>query len=529
MKTQDRFQTEAPPAKKAEIAADPPAPAKKKRTLALVIVLALAVVAILYALRYMAYASSHVSTDDAYVTSDLVQVVPQVTGTVAKVYVQENDHVKAGQLLVELSKAKLQAAYDQAHANFDLAVSQLAGSKTSTGLTSAAGSAQIEQAQGVVQQSTAGVGTAVADVARASAAVAGARANAEAATAGIAGARSEIASANAQVGRARAGLLGAQAAVQSASAAVTSAQAALASAQATFTRANQDYTRAQTLFSQGAISASAADAARANLDVARSQVDAATQGVEAARAGVQQRQAEVVSAREQLTAAQSAVAQAKALLTASQSQANAAGESVRQAIAQQSEAQKSVQGAQGKTVQARGQLSQANTTTRQVEVSRNAESQAAARVEQARAALEQARIDLAHARIYAPQDGVVTKKTVAQGALVEPGAPLMALVPDQLRWVEANFKETQLANVTLGQRAEVEVDAVPGHVFTGTVQSISAGTGSTFALLPPENATGNFTKVVQRIPVRITFDEGQPQLDRLRSGMSVVATITTKR
>jgi len=130
-------------------------------------------------------------------------------------------------------------------------------------------------------------------------------------------------------------------------------------------------------------------------------------------------------------------------------------------------------------------------------------------------------------KIYAPADGRVSRSTVEVGNLVQPGGALMSIVPDEDVWVVANFKETQLADVRPGQAVDVEVDAFPGKVFKAKVGSISAGTGSTFALLPADNATGNFTKVVQRIPVKILLEHGQPQMDQLRTGMSVVATITT--
>jgi membrane fusion protein (multidrug efflux system) len=105
----------------------------------------------------------------------------------------------------------------------------------------------------------------------------------------------------------------------------------------------------------------------------------------------------------------------------------------------------------------------------------------------------------------------------------------MTIIPDQDIWVEANFKETQLADVRANDPTTVEVDGLPGKVFKAHVDSISAGTGATFALLPPDNATGNFTKVVQRIAVKVVFESGQPDLDRLRAGMSVVATISTAK
>ena len=174
-----------------------------------------------------------------------------------------------------------------------------------------------------------------------------------------------------------------------------------------------------------------------------------------------------------------------------------------------------------------GQLQQAHTRPEQVALSSSEHAQAEAKVAQARAALDAAQLQLARTKIYAPVTGVVSQKTVQVGALVQPGTPLMALTQTDKLWVVANYKETELAHIRSGQRAEVVVDALDGQRFTGHVGSIAAGTGSTFALLPPDNASGNFTKVIQRVPVRILLDPGQAGLDRLRAGLSVEATIIT--
>lgn len=149
-----------------------------------------------------------------------------------------------------------------------------------------------------------------------------------------------------------------------------------------------------------------------------------------------------------------------------------------------------------------------------------------ARVELARERVRKAELDLGYTRILAPAKGHVTKKKIQAGQLVDAGQPLMALVPldpGEL-WVTANFKETQLARVRLGQKVDLEVDTFPGREFTGRVESVMAGTGAVFSLFPPENAMGNYVKVVQRIPVKIALDpvNGTQQL---RLGMSVVPTI----
>lgn len=150
-----------------------------------------------------------------------------------------------------------------------------------------------------------------------------------------------------------------------------------------------------------------------------------------------------------------------------------------------------------------------------------------ARVAQKAAQLAETRLNLSYTRIYAPADGYITRKSVEPGNNIQPGQPLMALVPLENAWITANYKERQLTNVKPGQKVEFEVDAYPGQKFKGSVDSIMAGTGAAFSLLPPENATGNYVKVVQRIPVKIVIDPSSDPDHKLRVGMSVVPTILT--
>ncbi len=150
-----------------------------------------------------------------------------------------------------------------------------------------------------------------------------------------------------------------------------------------------------------------------------------------------------------------------------------------------------------------------------------------ARVAAARAARDQAALQLSYTRVIAPSNGVVSKKAVELGQLVQAGQPLMTVVPLEDVWVTANLKETETADVTPGDSADITVDAYKGMHFRGHVESLSPATGAKFSLLPPDNATGNFTKVVQRIPVRIHLDGPVDPAHTLRPGMSVVATIKT--
>ena len=184
--------------------------------------------------------------------------------------------------------------------------------------------------------------------------------------------------------------------------------------------------------------------------------------------------------------------------------------------------------AKGAAAQARGGLDSAKTAPEQLKVSEARAASAEAHVKQAQAALAQAELNLEYATIKAPNAGVVSRKSVEPGQVVQAGQPLMALVDLANTWIVANFKETQLKSMRPGQKAEVEVDALGGRTFKAHVDSIAAATGAKFSLLPPENATGNYVKVVQRIPVKLFLEPGEDPDHLLRPGMSVTPTVVVQ-
>ena len=170
---------------------------------------------------------------------------------------------------------------------------------------------------------------------------------------------------------------------------------------------------------------------------------------------------------------------------------------------------------------------QAKAAGAQVSLDRVLTETAGAAVQQAEAKLRQAELNLSYTKVVAPMAGRVTRRSIEQGAYVSTGQSLLALVPDDL-WVVANFKETQLARMRPGQPVSMRVDAYRDREFTGKVQSLQAGTGARFSLLPPENAVGNYVKVVQRVPVKILFDGPlDPQLD-FAPGMSVTPEVRVR-
>jgi membrane fusion protein (multidrug efflux system) len=227
--------------------------------------------------------------------------------------------------------------------------------------------------------------------------------------------------------------------------------------------------------------------------------------------------------------AESAAQSADATLEATRRRLAQADKEAQQAEAELASRRLAVAQARERAAESRAALGRAEGQRHQVPVKEAEAGRAEARLVEARADLALAELQLGYTEVRAPVDGVVSKKSVEPGQVVQVGQPLMAIVPLDAVWVLANFKETQLARVRPGLPAEVAVDGYPGKVFRGTVDSISAGTGARFSLLPPENATGNWVKVVQRVPVKIHLDArevGNPQ--PLRAGMSAVVTIRVK-
>jgi membrane fusion protein (multidrug efflux system) len=190
-------------------------------------------------------------------------------------------------------------------------------------------------------------------------------------------------------------------------------------------------------------------------------------------------------------------------------------------------AKAAVQMSQAESTQARTDVERYNKLVQTDEISKQQydmallrSATADAKLALAKANLEQAELQVSYTKIYAPVTGCVTRKSVEVGAFVQPGQALMALVTHE-RWVIANFKETQLTHMRPGQKAEMKVDTYPGKKIKGHVDSIQKGTGARFSLLPPENATGNYVKVVQRVPVKIVVDDEEDPKHPLSVGMSV--------
>lgn len=289
-------------------------------------------------------------------------------------------------------------------------------------------------------------------------------------------ARSANAEAQAGVIEAQSGVLGAEAQVAAAEARLEVRQASFRQADADAVKAERDLARFKQLVDKDEISrrdydaaVAAAAAARAARDSAQSAVREAERGVTLSRANVGQ--------------------------------------------------------AQAKVQQARASLAGTETVPQQVQVSSARVGSADARVQLGQAAVQRARLDLQYTVVRAPASGIVSRKSVEVGQVISPNQQLMVVIPLQDLWVVANFKETQLKKMHVGQQVDIEVDAYKGHDFHGHVDSVAGATGAKFSLLPPENATGNYVKVVQRVPVKIVLEKNEDPNHILRPGMSVTPTV----
>jgi membrane fusion protein (multidrug efflux system) len=374
---------------------------------------------------------SHQETDDAYTTGHQHQISSRINDTVQQVLVDDNEHVKKGQVLAILDPSDFQVREAQALASLELAQHQAEAAKTNIVLASTTATGKSTEAEaGVVD-------------------------------------------AQAALHRYEAALLEAQAAVPK-------AEAELRAKEAEETRAKADGKRFVVLANQGAVSFQQRDSAIRDYEVAKSTREAANEMLKQTNFKLEQALQAVKSARAQVS-------------------------------------------------QSHGLVEQAQATHVQTAVNEKQFNVAQAAIHQAEAQLRDARLQLSYTKIVAPVDGRIGKKIVEAGQRVQPGQQLMTVVADDI-WVVANFKETQLEKMRPHQAVEIKVDSFPHHNFYGTVDSVSPGSGASFALLPPDNATGNFTKIVQRVPVKIRFDRASTRgyENLLVPGMSAVVSVDIK-
>lgn len=464
-------------------------PTKKKNKILFLLIGSIALIGgAIFGWRWWQFNRIHVTTDNAQIEGHISPIAPKVSATVQQVLVQEGDRVQAGQALVILEDRDLNLKVQQAEANLQAAQAQLNSAAHTVPLAENTNTSDIQQAQSNLAAQQAGIVAAQTNVQQA---------------------RSTMAAARSQLQQALATVAANQAKVQKAESGVLAARAKVAQAQTELTKNQRDFQRYQTLYEQGAISAQQRDVAQAAFQTDRANLVMANEGVKEA-------EAEVNDARSQLQQTQAAV-------NSSQAQIQSAQAAVDNAQAQ-------VQKSQAEAEAAKAQIAGTKAATQKVVVQQDQTQVANAQVKQAEANLALARQQLAYTTIYAPVSGSIGQLTAEVGQKVQPGQPLLAVVPlqaDQI-YVQANFKETALKNLQVGEIAEVEADAYPGQVFPAKIAGISPATGAQFALLPPDNATGNFNKVVQWVPVRLTFLPNSDPEHKLRAGLSVRVTVNTE-
>lgn len=273
--------------------------------------------------------------------------------------------------------------------------------------------------------------------------------------------------------------------VKTAQASLAQAEAQIPAAESSVRLAQADVNRYQELFNQGDIAEQRLQQAVTALQIAQAQLNVARKQAEAEKSKVNEAKAKVTIAEDEY---QNSLAQ----IELSKSQVN----------------------------ESSGRLQEASTAPQRIAVDESETTTAEAQIQQANTAVEQAQLELSYTKIYAPEDGFISRRNVQEGQLVQAGMNLMAISRPNV-WVIANFKETQFELMHIGQQVEIKIDAYPNRVFYGKVDSFQMGTGSRFSVLPAENASGNYVKVVQRVPVKITFDEKPENVHLLVPGMSV--------
>lgn len=499
-------------------AAATPEPAKPSRTPVIIGVIALA--GAIYFGKSFLEGRHYESTDDAYVTADIVQLSAEVKGNVLSVKPQLNEVVKPGEEVATLDPTEYQAALQQAEANLAMAQAQAQAAGANVQLTKSQGEADIAGATGGEAAAGGGVGSAQAQVGVLQAQLASAEQAAEVTKIDVSNLDRDIDTARDTFAKSQSSITAAQAAVTAARAAADAAKSAAGIAQSNRDYAAKENERIKSLFGQGVVSERDREMSATALASAEGALAQARSQAAAAEAAVAQRLSDLQSARIASQSAQSAVAQAIQRRRQGAVRIQSANSQVESQRASLAAARQSVQTAQGSLARAQASVSSAATLPEKLKEKEAQRALALAQVKQAEAAVEQAKLNLKRTHIVAPVEGYVSKKYALPGTLLVLGSPIMSVVPKNDVYITANFKETQVARMKAGEKVDIDIDGLPGHTFHGEVESLSAATGSQFALIPPDNATGNFVKVVQRLPVKVKI-LADDQSSKIAAGMSV--------
>jgi len=481
--------------------------------------------------RYYLWSQTHVATDDAYVTGNIVMVSPTVGGTLSQLMVAEGDPVSAGQVVAILDDTAQRAALQSAESALLVAKGNVRQAEAQLTLQKASDVAAMAKAQATTEVS----------LTKIKAAEAGVRASSDETSTRIATLKASVAASEASAAQALAGLTGgknqadaakasaitAAAGVRSATANLAAVKARIPSAEAELQRAERDHGRFVQLFAKQAVTRqqleSMADAVtreRASLNALREQVRLAAAQVDAA-------ESQAIEAKERAAADEAQVKVLDAAVRTAQSAIAVTRGQLATAVAGQRRVDVDKVGVQ--TARSSAEISDAEAQI--VEAGMGQQAVRAVALATANDAVRTAEAGVATAKemlkrtvLRAAQSGVVLKKTANVGASIVPGQTILTISQGDALWITANFKETQVRDIHIGQPVDIQVDALPAGKVAGVIAGIGTATGATTAMLPPDNASGNFTKVVQRIPVRIAITKSAPGI---RMGMSTTTTIDT--
>ena len=472
---------EVPSSENDEITLESEPESKRPRSL-LYIIGCFVVLVLIGGLTWWLYSRQFVKTDDAFVEGNITLISSKLSSQITKIYVTENKYVRKGDLIIELDSQEPENKLAQAKANLQTSLANKTKARSNVLLTGVTGRAKIFQAQSNLTTSKNGI---------------------EQNRLLSSSKKNDIEQVRLQTTTAEAGLRQTQTQIKVAAAEIDKAKAQLKAAQNKYEIAGIELTRSKKLFESGVISKQALDQSNREMSEAEANFISAQKEVEITQTRYETAKRQIDTETARLNETKNRVASAE----------NDFQQSLEQVDLSASQADESA-----------GRLKEANSLPTQITVGSSEVEIAEAQVTQAEAAVAQAETELGYTKIHAPQDGYISRKAVQEGQIVQPGQSLLTITQGDI-WIIANFKETQIENIKVGQAVDIYIDAYSATAFHGRIDSFQAGTGSRFSVLPSDKADGNFVKVVQRIPVKITFDEKPDDKYLLVPGMSVTPRV----
>ncbi len=468
-----------------EVLLESPIEEKKKTRLPIYLVGGLVLISAIAGFFWWQYARQFETTDDAFLEGNISNVSSKISANISKLHVKENQNVKKGDLLIELESADLQSKVDQARASLNLAFTIRDKAKASISLVKKTGLGNYNEANSNLGTTKTKIQTT--------------KINASSKLTDIEKAKRKSQTSEANFKRIQSQIPASEAFLEQAKAQIPNSKIKLE-------LALKETERIKRLHETG--------------DISQKELDIAAKDLSSAKTEIITSQKQFEIAQSQLNSLRKQIDVERALSKEVESDIDSAENDYNQSLAQ-------VETVKSESNESLGRLQSAKTFSEKVAIENSDLATAEARILEEEIAVKQAELQLSYSKIYAPQDGFVVKSSVQEGSLVQPDQALMAITQNEL-WIIANFKETQLERIKIGQLVEIRIDTYPNTVFYGKLDSFQAATGGRMSILPAENATGGFVKVVQRIPVKIVFNETPDKKYFLVPGMSAVPKVHIK-